>query len=195
LIIGFVLWQLASASYSSASNDIAQETQQRTIEQLCLTPITLPQLLGIRAFLHVLLGLFVFVLVWTLVYWLTGGRLKGDFVFIVAIAALAVPSLVGVGYAMAGLLLLVKRAEIMHALIYLALISLVALPAYPVNAFSLLPYALGAATAKEVAAGGIVPIAVYGLIAVNSLAYLVIGIGTFIQLERRTRELGTLGHS
>jgi ABC-2 type transport system permease protein len=194
LIVGFALWQLGATSYSSASSDIAEELRQRTIEQLCVTPLPLSLLLGLRALLHVLLGILGFVLIWLVINWLTDGRLKASPGSIVGIMSLAVPALVGTGYATAGLLLLMKRAEVMHALIYLGLISLVALPAYPVNALAFLPYTLGAAAAKAAASGVAISESVYWLIAANSVGYLVVGIGIFQFLQRRARNLGVLGH-
>lgn len=194
MIVGFALWQLAAASYGSASSDIAEEMRQRTIEQLCLAPLSLGWLLGVRAVLHVVFAALAFLLVWLAIHWLTAGRLQGDMAAVLGIALLSVPSLVGVGFAMAGLLLLVKRAEVVHAMVYLGLITLVALPAYPLNALALLPYALGAATAKAAAGGAQIPALVYGCIALNSLGYLVAGVLAFVLFERRSRSLGVLGH-
>lgn len=194
MIVGFALWQLAAASYSSASSDIVEEMRQRTIEQLCLAPLSLGRLLGTRAALHVTFAALTFLLVWLAIHWLTDGRLKGDMALVLGIAVLSVPSLVGLGFAMAGLMLLVKRAEFAHAMVYLGLTMLVALPAYPLNALALLPFALGAATAKAAAGGAAVPALVYGCIALNSLVYLVAGVFAFALFERRSRTLGVLGH-
>ena len=194
LIVGFALWQFAAASYASASNDIAEETRQRTIEQLYIVPISLARLLATRAVLQLLFGLVTLLLAVAAIQWVTGGRLQADIGPLIAAALLAAPSLVGVGYAMAGLLLLVKRAELAQGLMYFALISLVALPAYPVNEFALLPYALGAAAAKAAAAGTALDAQTYALIATNSVAYLLAGWLLFRALERRARQLGVLGH-
>lgn len=194
MTVGFALWLLAAASYSSASSDIAEEMRQRTIEQLCLAPLSLSRLLGLRAVLHVIFAVLTFLLVWLAISRLTDGRLHGDLISILGIAALSVPSLVGFGFAMAGLLLLVKRAEVVYAMGYLGLVTLVALPAYPLNPLALLPYALGAATAKAAAKGAVIPALVYGCIVINSLLYLAAGVGTFVLFERRARSLGVLGH-
>ena len=130
----------------------------------------------------------------TALQWLTDGRLQSDLGPLLAATLLAAPSMVGVGYAMAGVLLLAKRAELTHGLMYFALISLVALPAFPANGFALLPYALGAAAAKAAAGGSVIDARTYALIAANSAAWLAAGLLLFRALERRARRLGVLGH-
>lgn len=194
MIVGFALWQFAAASYGSASSDVAEETRQRTIEQLYVGPMPFAWLLGIRVLLHLLGGLFVLLIALALIDGLTAGRLNLDLLPILPAVILGAPALVGVGFAMAGLLLLMKKAEIAHGLMYIALISVVALPAYPVNAFALLPYALGAAVAKAAASGAAIPWSVYGLIALSSAVYLALGLLFFQAMERRARKLGVLGH-
>ncbi len=194
LIVGAVLWHFAAVSYASASNDIAEETRQRTIEQLCIVPMGLDRLLGLRAALHLLGGTVTLLVAMTALQWLTDGRLQSDLGPLLAATLLAAPSMVGVGYAMAGVLLLAKRAELTHGLMYFALISLVALPAFPANGFALLPYALGAAAAKAAAGGSVIDARTYALIAANSAAWLAAGLLLFRALERRARRLGVLGH-
>lgn len=194
MIIGFVLWQFAVVSYSSASNDVAEETRQRTVEQLYIVPIPLTYLLGLRAFLHLLGGVLVLLLAFAVISALTAGRLRMDFLPMVGAVLLAAPSLVGIGYAVAGLLLLVKKAELAQGVMYLALISLVALPAYPVNAFALLPYALGAATARAAAEGTTIAPEVYAIVIANSAMYLWLGLTVFWWMERRAKRLGVIGH-
>jgi|GEM_PF-2488846 len=193
-IVGFVLWQFAIVSYSSASNDIAEETRQRTVEQLVIVPLPLAGLLAARAAIHLLAGAGVLVAGFLLVGWVADGRLQFSLADVLLPVLLASPSLMGIGYVVAGVLLLAKKLEIAHGLMYFALISLVALPAYPVNPFSLLPYALGAATAKAAAVGVDVPATVHVMIAANSAAYLLAGLVAFSWMERRARRLGLLGH-
>ncbi|MDR7333021.1 hypothetical protein [Roseateles asaccharophilus] len=194
LIVGAVLWHFAAASYASASNDIAEETRQRTVEQLYIVPLSLARLLGLRALLHLLASAMTLCVAVAALQWLLDGRLQSDLGPLLAAALLAAPSLAGVGYAVAGVLLLAKRAELTHGLMYFALVSLVALPAFPANGFALLPYALGAAAAKAAAGGAVIDGFTYALIAANSAAWLAAGVLLFRTLERRARRLGVLGH-
>jgi hypothetical protein len=194
MTVGFLLWLFASHSYSSAAKDVAEETHQRTIEQLYIVPLPVAALLGLRTTVHLLSSLFVLIGGLAVIDLITANRLKLDIVQVLGAILLAAPALIGVGYVIAGLLLLLKKAEIVHALMYFALISLVALPAYPVNALALLPYALASAAVKAAALGAILSPATYLLIAANSLVYLAGGLVSFHYLEKRARKLGVIGH-
>lgn len=193
LIAGFAIWLFASAAAQGPGSEIMQETEQRSLEQLSLAPIRLDTLLSLRLLLDLLLGLTLLMLTLAAAQLLTGGRVTLS-PAVLGIAILGVPALVGVGYAMAGVMLLVKRGEVLVMIGFPLLIGLIALPAYPVNALAWLPYALCAAAARAAATGEQVPVEVWGWIALNGLLYLGVGRYAFVRLLRRARELGVLGH-
>lgn len=194
LIVGFAVWLFAAAASSSASQDVQMETEQRTLEQLCIAPLPLWALLGLRAVLTLLGALLTLLVALAATQALTGGRLQGDWSLTVAACLLAAPALLGLGYAMAGVMLLAKKAEMLPVAVFPLVIGLVALPAYPVNALAWLPYALGAATARATALGAEPQLGVWLLIAANGLFWGVVGVGVYALLERRARRLGVLGH-
>jgi ABC-2 type transport system permease protein len=130
-----------------------------------------------------------------LLHWMSDGRLKLHSLQALAPVLLAAPSLIGLGFASAGLLLVVKRAEMVPSLLALALMGLVALPAYPLNGLALLPYALGAAAAKASASGVLLAPGTLGWIALNSSLYLLLGGLLFALGMRQARRLGVLGHT
>jgi ABC-2 type transport system permease protein len=193
LIAGFAIWLFASAAAQGPSSEIMQETEQRSLEQLSLAPIRLQSLLALRVLLDLLLGLALLMLTLGVAQVLTGGRVTLS-PAVLGLAILGVPALVGVGYALAGVMLLVKRGEVLAMIGFPVIIALIALPAYPINALAWLPYALCAAAARAAAAGADVPAEVWGWIALNGLLYLVAGRYLFIRLLRRARQLGVLGH-
>ena len=193
LIAGFAIWLFASAAAQGSSSEIMQETEQRSLEQLSLAPVRLDSLLALRLLLDLLLGLTLLILTLGAAHLLTGGRVTlGPAVL--GLAILGVPALVGIGFALAGIMLLVKRGEVLVMIGFPLLIGLIALPAYPVNALAWLPYALCAAAARAAAAGEQIPAEVWGWIALNGLLYLIAGRIVFVRLLRRARELGVLGH-
>ena len=194
LIVGFAVWLFAISACSSASQDIQEETEQRTLEQLCIAPLPLWTLLALRAALGLLGALLALLVALGLAHVLTSGRLQGDWFATIAACLLAAPALVGVGYALAGVMLLAKKAELLLAAMFPVVIGLVALPAYPVNALGLLPYAWGAATARATAAGAQPEPLVWLLIALNGLVWALLGGLVFWWAERRARQLGVLGH-
>lgn len=194
MIVSFALWVFAVAAYGSASNDVAEETRQRTLEQLYLSPLPLARLLGIRAGLNLLEAALILGIALLIIYGVTEARLHMRVPDTMAVAMLAAPALMGVGYLMAGVLLLAKKAEMVHVLFYPALIALVAVPAYPFNALYFLPFAAGAGAARAAANGEVLSAGVFALVALNSIAYLVIGVGVYRWAERQARRLGILGH-
>lgn len=194
LIVGFALWIFATAAYSSSSHDIADETRARTIEQICVAPISLATVLGIRACIRLLRGAFALGLILLAIEMVTEGRLNLKYYPILLLSLLAAPGLAGLGYLMAGLILLVKRAETAQALMYPALIALVALPAYPLNMLSALPYALGAAAARASSAGQVIAISTYFSVLGISLIWLFGGILSFRGFVKIAKSKGLIGH-
>lgn len=193
LIAGFAVWVFASAAAQGSSSEIMQETEQRSVEQLSLAPIRLETLLALRLLLDLLMALALLMLTLGLAQLLTGGRVTLN-AAVLGLAILGVPALVGIGYALAGVMLLVKRGEVVVMAAFPLLIGLIALPAYPLNALAWLPYALCAAAARAAAGGVHIPSDVWGWIALNGLIYLIAGRYVFTRLLRRARELGVLGH-
>lgn len=194
LLLGFVLWYFATSAFGCAGMEVAEEMRQRTLEPLCVAPPSLGGLLLLRTLLRLAGGLLSLSLLVALLRWLTADRLQLQSLQALAPVLLAAPALIGLGFASAGLLLLVKRAEVVPALLGLALMALVAVPAYPLNPAALLPYALGAAAAKAAAGGAPLLPGTLGWIALNSAVYLSLGLLLFAWAQRKARQLGILGH-
>lgn len=195
LIIGFVLWMFASAAYAGPSSELAEEIRQRSLEQICVAPIPLWMTLGIRTGIKIgsatalLLAMLIGINV------VTAGRLQLSYAAMTAILLLASPSLIGLGYMTAGLLLLARKLEALQLLVYPALIGVVAYPAYPLTWGALLPFSLGASMAKLAGRGQVLPFHSYLLLGLTSLAWLLGGLLVFRVLERQARRLGVMGHS
>lgn len=195
LLMGFVLWSFATTAYGCASGETGEEMRQRTLEAVCVAPLGLGSLLLLRTLLRMAGGLVSLLLLVALLHWMSDGRLKLHSLQALAPVLLAAPSLIGLGFASAGLLLVVKRAEMVPSLLALALMGLVALPAYPLNGLALLPYALGAAAARASASGVLLAPGTLGWIALNSSLYLLLGGLLFALGMRQARRLGVLGHT
>src|SRR5690606_24562931 len=52
IIVGFAIWLFANTAMSGAMGDVEEETEQRTLEQICLAPLPLGALLAVRALLQ-----------------------------------------------------------------------------------------------------------------------------------------------
>ncbi|MGM9515457.1 ABC transporter permease [Roseateles sp. DB2] len=193
LIAGFALWLFASGTAHAGSKEIMEETRQRTLEQLNLAPLSLASLLAIRLVLGLAVSLLLLVLSLLLIGGLTEGRVQTS-PEVLALALLGCPALAGIGYAMAGLSLLVKHGELLMVAAYPVVIALVSLPAYPVSELAWLPYALAAAGARAAATGTLLSADVWAWVALNGGAWLALGLLCFRACLDRARRLGVLGH-
>lgn len=195
LILGFVLWMFAGAAYSSTSNEIAEEIRSRSLEQLCLGALPLWKILAIRAALNIAIGAFVLILSLTVIESMGREKLHVLEPAIFAIVLLAAPALLGLGYMIAGVLLVMRKVEAVQLLVYPGLIGLVALPAYPLNVLSALPFAYGASAARLATLGYSLSVQDFLLTGVNSLMWLSAGITVFVLFEARARRSGVMGHA
>ncbi|MCK9488044.1 MAG: hypothetical protein M0Q42_01340 [Xanthomonadales bacterium] len=194
IIVGFAVWLFATTAMGGAMGDVAEETEQRTLEQICLAPLPLGTLLAVRALLQLGGGLLMLVVTLMVIEVVTGGRLEIPYIPTLAAALLAAPSLLGVGFALAGVLLLSKKGTGIQVAAFPLVLGLMALPAYPMNALALLPFAFGAAAARASAAGTALGPEVFAVIALNSACYLALGVLIYRRLEQHARKLGVLGH-
>jgi ABC-2 type transport system permease protein len=194
LIVGFAVWLFALSASGSACQDVQEETSQRTLEQLCIAPLPLAGLLALRTALSLGFAVLMLLLALAGAQALTGGRLQGHWGLTLAACVLGAPALVGVGYALAGVFLLAKKAEMLQVITLPLVIALVALPAYPVNGLAALPYALAAATARASALGTVPSSTTWAWIALNAAFWGLLGGMVYRALEQRARRLGVLGH-
>jgi ABC-2 type transport system permease protein len=194
LIVGFAVWLFAVSASSSACQDVQEETSQRTLEQLFLSPLPLWQLLALRTMLSLAGAVLTLLLALLAADVLTAGRLQGRWDLTLAACLLGAPALMGLSYALAGVVLLSKKGEMLQVATLPAVIALVAIPAYPLNAWALLPYTLAAATARVSAQGTVPDDLVWIWIVANSAAWAAVGWVVYRALERRARRLGVLGH-
>ena len=194
LILGFVLWMYAGTAYSSTSSEVAEEIRARSLEQLCMGPLPLWRILAIRAILHIAGGTLILLLSFTVIAWLGREELHLLDPAVLGIVLLAAPSLLGFGYMVAGVLLVIRKMETLQLLVYPGLIALIALPVYPLNGFAALPFAYGASAARFAVGGGALGTLDFIVVASNSLGWLMLGIVVFKRFEREARRLGVMGH-
>ena len=194
LILGSVLWLFAGAAFASTAGEVADEIRQRTLEQLCIAPLALSTILGLRAIVKLAAAAVTAICMLLIVEVSTQPRLVIEYGALVGVLLLAAPSLTGLGYAMAGIVLIARKIDGLLLLAYPSLLLLVACPATPSSATALLPYTLGASAARSITAGELVPWYVYALTGVISIGWLLLGTMIFRRCEHHARKLGIMGH-
>jgi ABC-2 type transport system permease protein len=194
LLVGYFSWGVAGAAYNSIARHIAQESQTGTLEQLFLSPHRFSAIMVSRASVHMLSGLGSTAAMALIAMLCTGRWLHLPLGHTVALLLLASVSLVGVGLAVGGVVLIYKRLSAIASLLNLLLLVVVSVPARSWTGLGLLPFAYGASTVRALAAGhASASLATYALVAANSLVYLVAGLWIFRRFERYARRGSLLG--
>lgn len=194
LIVGFALWMFASSTFSSAANEVGEEIRQRTLEQLCLCPTPLFRILGMRSAIRLLGAIVTLSITLLFANIVSEGRIGGNYLEILALLLLAAPSVMGLGYLVAGVVLIFRKGEAIQLLVYPCLIALIAIPAYPLNFSVILPYAFGASAVKAMNENEIIGVFDFSIVLLNSTIWIILGSSVFLRLERRARRLGVMGH-
>jgi ABC-2 type transport system permease protein len=193
LLLGYLSWTIAGVAYSAITKHITDEAQTGTLEQLHLSPHRFGSIMIGRALVQVGSGLLSALLL-AVVAFIGTGRVPhiplGQASALIALGAL---SLVGVGLVMGGLVLVFRRLTTLVAIFNLFLLAFACLPAYPGNALSVLPFAYAASAVRAIGAGSARPTwAMYGIVTLSSVTYLVVGLIAYSALERKAKSLGSL---
>lgn len=198
IVVGLMVWLLALQAFTDVAARIGNEAAQGTLEQLALSPLGLRNVLLLRALVR-----FVLQLAYTLVFLglmmaTTGRRLSLNLPTLVPILFLTTLGVQGLGFALAGLTLLVKRAQALFGLFQFMFIGLLALPTTKTPLLALLPLSLGGSLATRVMVEDRTILDLHavdlGLLGLNGVVYLWLGLFLFGRCDRMARDRGTLGH-
>lgn len=202
--VGYVVWYYAFVMVAQMSRNMVEEAQTGTLEQMFLSPVSATLLIVGRALGAVLLATifaapFAFVLPFVMEI-----QLPNSWQIIPAVVITMV-GLLGFGFALSGITLMVKRASgivtlAQNALLFLsgALIPISQFPGWLQGFSKTLPITLGidlirdlgleSASLSQVWSDG----RLQWLLA-HAFIYLTVGIAMFIVAERTARQRGSIG--
>ncbi|HEV2756629.1 MAG TPA: ABC transporter permease [Actinomycetota bacterium] len=198
IVLGFLIWALVAFAYSDISQGIIQEAQAGTLEQLAMTPAGLSTVLMMNSAVMLISHVLQMSVVLVLAMWTSGRWLEMDIVSIAPLLFMTLMGVVGVGLAIGGAALVFKRVAGVSSLLQLAFVGLIVAPLDQIPALALLPLTLGYDLLNQVMVDGvwigdIAPRDILFLF-LNSVAYILIGLGAFRGMERIARGRGLLGH-
>lgn len=195
IIVGYILWMFALSAYTSTSSFILEEAKQGTLEQLFMSPAGFHNILFIRLVVGFFINV-VFNMSLLFLTMLTTGRwLDIPILSMLGLIALAIPSVYGLGYIIAGFAILFKRVAAISNIMQFILIGLVSLPSVPLNSFSFLPFTSAANLVNQmIVQGTTVSLWWIVFIGLNSMFYYVAGVLVFKYFERKAMALNVLGH-
>ena len=135
-----------------------------------------------------------FFLIYILGY-LTGINIIDNPIKIIGILIISAPSLIGLGFFIAGIILYFKKADGLQAFVYLLIVGLVSLPMIESPIYKFIPFAYGSYVVKSYSALLTVDTFDLLVIAINSIVYFTLGILSFKFFERKAKNYGTLTQS
>ena len=197
LVVGYFLWSLSVGAYSSISNDIGSEVQWGTLERHIMTPFGFAPVALLKGVAKVVRTFLTSALILAVMLALTDTALQLPLVTITVVAALAICSVLGLGFAAGGIAVLYKRIGNWLNLLQFGFILLISAPAFELGWTRLLPLALGSSMLQRAMIEGTrlwqFPLVDLGALVVVAVGYLVLGYAVFELSTRRARRLGVLG--
>lgn len=198
IIVGFFLFTLATASYSTLTHHVTREAQWGTLERLYMSPFDFGFVMGLSTVLNICLN-FLWAGVLLLIMMGTTGRwLSINLVTVLPLTLLTLMSVVGIGFLFGGLAVVYKRVEKIFSLLQFGFIGLIAAPVEDISALKLLPLSHGSYLTRLAMAQNVriweFPATELGLLALTSTLYLVAGYLGFSRLQVIARRRGLMGH-
>lgn len=196
IVVGYVTWLMLMMAWQTIPYSLLQETQEGTLEQLCMSPLGLTALSGFKVVANAITDMLIVIAMLVLTMATTGTSLNIDIISLVPLVLLALTAVFGLGFFCGGITLLFKRIQSYLQIVQFALIALVA--ADPSSVFRWLPTTLSSYWIQRVMTKGLnlsyVPLADWLTMIISSVFYLFIGIAVFKLCQAKARRQGTLGH-
>lgn len=198
LTVGFFVWVMAVRAYRALSQDLINEAQWGTLEQLYLTPFGFGRVVAVKTVVNVAESFLWGATILALLLVTTSQTLHVDLLAVVPLVALSLASAAGVGFVLGGLTLLYKRIENLFTLVQFLFVAFIAAPVDQYPVLGALPLSLGTDLLGRVMGQGVrlweLPALELGLLVVKAIAYLVVGYVVLQRCQRLARVRGELGH-
>ena len=197
IVVGYFLWTLAVGAYSSVSNDVGNEVQWGTLERHVTTPFGFAPVALLKGVAKVFRTFLTSAVVLAVMLAVTGTRLSLDPITVLAVAGLAIASVLGLGFAAGGITVLYKRIGSWLNLLQFGFVVLVSAPVFDAPWTRVLPLAHGSAMLQRAMVDGVrlweFGLVDLGLLVAVAVGYLAGGYVVFHYATRRARRLGVLG--
>lgn len=198
VVVSFAVWTLTLMALGTLTQELTQEAQLGTLEQMSMSPFGLVHVLVARimTILVVYFGMMVVMLV--LMMATTGRWLNVSPVSTLPIIALTTLGVVGLGFVLAGFAVVFKRIQQAMQVWQIAVLGLIAAPVDRVPFMKYMPLTWGATLLRRVMVDGesifSMPVGDTLFLVANSVFYFAVGLLIFRRFELAARERGLLGH-
>jgi ABC-2 type transport system permease protein len=198
VIVSFAVWTLTLMALGMLTQELTQEAQLGTLEQLGMSPFGLVNALLARCLtmLTISFGEMVFLLV--LMMATTGRWLNLEPLSTLPILAFTTLGVIGLGFVLGGVAIVFKRTQQAMQVTQIAVLGFIAAPVSRVPFMKYLPLTWGSTLLRRVMVDGesiaSMPLGDTLFLIGNSVFYLALGIYVFRRFERVARQRGLLGH-
>jgi len=197
IIVGYFLWTLSVGAYSAISNDIGSEVQWGTLERHVMTPFGFAPVAFLKGVAKVVRTFLTSAVILAVMLVLTGTQLAIPLVTTAVVAALAILSVLGLGFAAGGIAVLYKRIGNWLNFLQFGFILLISAPAFDLGWTRLLPLVQGSAMLQRAMLDGTrlweFPVLDLTVLVGTAVGYVVLGYLVFQRATQRARDLGVLG--
>jgi ABC-2 type transport system permease protein len=198
LVVGYMVWMMSIFAYSSVSQNMIEEAQLGTLEQIAMSPLGFGRVVVVRTAVGFVIQLAWVILILFLMMASTGKWLHLDFLSILPLMIVTGTGILGIGLALGGLAVVVKRVQSALQVLQIAFIALVAVPVDSVPWMKYLPLAWGNYLLRGVMveSKSIFSFSSFDLLFLlgNAAVYFAFGLFCFKLLEKVARNRALLGH-
>ena len=198
LIVGFFIWTYSIMAYSSLSWGILEEARVGTLEQLYMSPFGFTWISFFYVISNFILSIGYAVPTLFFMMVITGRYLHIDVISLFPLLLLTMAAGFGIGYITGGMGLIFKRVRAFFQILQFIFIGFISIPVDKYPLLKMLPFSLGAHLIHK---NMIDKVPIWrmnfldlGLLTINAVFYMVVGILIFKFCEKKAKERGTLGH-
>lgn len=197
-IVGWFTYLVAQSAYSSLPGDITKESEWGTLEQLYMSPYGFGKVMTAKIFVSIIQSLVIGMTLLGAALLVTQRSLAVDLLTVVPVLLLGILSVVGIGYAVAGLALIYKRVSSFFQYMQFAIVGLVAAPVAGVPWLRLLPLVQSSSMLQSAMRRGTrlwnFPLFDFVVLVVVASVYLLLGYAVFVYCSKVARKRGVMGH-
>lgn len=201
VVIGYVLWVLVLDAIGEMGYTISEEAKNGNLEQVFLSPLGATTILFVRNLANLIYLIFFLSIVLIFIMVLTGHYLSLTIMNLIPLL-MAVGVAIGIGYLVASMTIIYKRTDQLLNMMQFALLFVIMTPftdfAGNWTIISIIvPFAPMVGLLKEMIINNASLLEVGSLFwwsCANLLIWVGIGLYTFRLANKRTRNMGTLGH-
>ncbi len=198
LVVGYVLWFFMLSTYQDVSYTLRREAQEGTLEQLYMSVHGFGWVMGAKVVAGFFINLMFVAVLLVAALLTTGTNVNVDLFSLLPLVVGTLFGSVGIGFAIGGITLVLKRIESYTQMVQFLLIALVAAPAGRVMWMRFLPCSYGSNLIAQIMVGGqhITQLGLGNVIAMFliGIGHLGLGYGVYKLCERKAMIQGTLGH-